>query len=109
MAGSDRVLDPNDSKRAQVGKRKNYHESEMALFSECMLLCAQRVLDRADIVRDGDFATVIAKQRISAGRRMKVMKSITTTKFVVKVTRTVNGTVQYVQRTDKSPMQMTTN
>jgi len=29
----------------------------MALFSECALQCAQKVLD-ADIVRDGDFATV---------------------------------------------------
>ena len=25
----------------------------MALFSECMQLCAQKVLDTADIVRDG--------------------------------------------------------
>lgn len=39
---------------------------------------------------------------------MKVMKSITITKFVVKVTRST-GTSQYVQRTDKSPMQMTSN
>jgi hypothetical protein len=27
----------------------------MALFNECMLQCAQKVLDPADIVRDGDF------------------------------------------------------
>ena len=27
----------------------------MALFSECMLSCAQIVLDTADIVRDGIF------------------------------------------------------
>jgi hypothetical protein len=40
---------------------------------------------------------------------MKVMKSITITKFVVKVTRSGTGNAQYVQRTDKSPMQMTTN
>jgi hypothetical protein len=26
----------------------------MALFSECMLQCARKVLDSADIVRDGD-------------------------------------------------------
>jgi hypothetical protein len=38
---------------------------------------------------------------------MKVMKSTTMTKFVVKVTRT--GSAQYVQRVDKSPMQMTKN
>jgi hypothetical protein len=39
---------------------------------------------------------------------MKGMTSITT-KFVVKVTRTGSGTAQYVLRTDKSPMQMTSN
>ena len=32
---------------------------------------------------------------------------MTITKFVVKVTR--SGTAQYVERTDKSPMRMTTN
>jgi hypothetical protein len=31
----------------------------MALFNECMQSCAHIVLDTADIVRDGDFATVI--------------------------------------------------
>jgi|KBSSwiStaDraftv2_1062776.scaffolds.fasta_scaffold24793_7 hypothetical protein len=30
------------------------HESEMALFHECTLQCAQKGLDTADIVRDGD-------------------------------------------------------
>lgn len=49
------------------------------------------------------------KQRIGAGRRIKVMKSITITKFVVKVTHKGTRAAQYVQRTDKSPMQMTTN
>jgi len=29
----------------------------MALFSECMQLCAQIVVDIADIVRDGDFTS----------------------------------------------------
>ena len=33
------------------------YESEMALFPECMLSCAQRVLDIANIVRDGDLST----------------------------------------------------
>jgi hypothetical protein len=28
----------------------------MALFFECMEQCAQKVLDAADIVRDGDFS-----------------------------------------------------
>ena len=32
----------------------NHNESEMALFNECTQLCAQKVLDAADIVRDGD-------------------------------------------------------
>lgn len=40
---------------------------------------------------------------------MKIMKSITITKFVVKVTRSGTRAAQYVQRTDKSPIQMTTN
>jgi hypothetical protein len=40
---------------------------------------------------------------------MKVMKSITITKFLVKVTRKGTRAPQYVQRNDKSPMQMTTN
>ena len=30
----------------------------MALFFECMWQCAQKVLDAADIVRDGDFSPV---------------------------------------------------
>jgi hypothetical protein len=29
----------------------------MALFFECMLECAQKALDAADIVRDGDITT----------------------------------------------------
>jgi hypothetical protein len=37
---------------------KPIYESEMALFSECMQLCAQIVLDIADIVRDGDLSPV---------------------------------------------------
>jgi hypothetical protein len=30
----------------------------MALFFECMPSCARKVLDTADIVRDGDFAPI---------------------------------------------------
>ena len=30
----------------------------MALFFECMLECARKVIDTADIVRDGDLSTV---------------------------------------------------
>jgi hypothetical protein len=35
-----------------VGKGNTIYESEMALFFECMLSCARKVLDTADIVRD---------------------------------------------------------
>jgi hypothetical protein len=38
-------------------KAQTTHESEMALFSECMQECARKVLDTADIVRDGDIST----------------------------------------------------
>ena len=33
----------------------SFIESEMALFYECMLQCAQKLLDPADIVRDAMF------------------------------------------------------
>ena len=36
----------------------------MALFNECMQSCALIVLDTADIVRDGDFSTVILDSRL---------------------------------------------
>ena len=55
MHGSDRVPDLRDYKRAWVGKGKPFNESEMALFSECSLECARKVLDTADIVRDAIF------------------------------------------------------
>jgi hypothetical protein len=32
-----------------------FNETEMALFFECMLECAQKVLDTADIVREAMF------------------------------------------------------
>ena len=35
--------------------RHIFNESEMALFFECLLLCAQKVLDTADIVREAMF------------------------------------------------------
>ena len=37
----------------------------MALFDECMPLCCSKVLDIADIVRDGDFATAIAQNLVT--------------------------------------------
>lgn len=52
MHGSDRVPDLNiDYERALVGTAI-FIESEMALFYECMLKCARKLLDTADIVRD---------------------------------------------------------
>jgi hypothetical protein len=33
-------------------KAKPFNEREMALFSECSLECARKVLDTADIVRE---------------------------------------------------------
>jgi len=42
MAGSDRIPDPNDSKRAQVGNAQTIYESEMALFDECLHKCARK-------------------------------------------------------------------
>jgi hypothetical protein len=59
MHGSDRVPDLNfDYERAWVGRAKaTASTSEMALFSECMLKCARKVLDTADIVREAMFLT----------------------------------------------------
>ena len=52
MHGSDRVPGlSTDCERALVGTAI-FIESEMALFSECMLKCARKLLDTADIVRD---------------------------------------------------------
>jgi len=42
MAGSDRVPDPNDSKRARGWKAQTNYESEMALFYECMQKCCSK-------------------------------------------------------------------
>jgi hypothetical protein len=40
--------------------RHIFNESEMALFFECMPLCAQKVLDTADIVREAMFRQLSA-------------------------------------------------
>lgn len=58
MHGSDRVPDLNTDCRRAWGWQSNgnsFNESEMALFYECMRMCAQKLLDTADIVRDVDF------------------------------------------------------
>ena len=53
--GRTEFLTPTIRERAQGWKAQTSYQSEMALFSECMPLCAQNVLDTADIVRDGIF------------------------------------------------------
>jgi hypothetical protein len=40
-----------------------FNETEMALFFECMLECAQKVLDTADIVREAMFQRLRLKWR----------------------------------------------
>jgi hypothetical protein len=53
MHGSDRVPDLSGLRASLVGwKRQPINESEMALFSECSLQYARKVLDTADIVRE---------------------------------------------------------
>ena len=54
--GRTEILTRTDYERALVGMATYSHESEMALFHECTLQCAQKELDTADIVRDGDFS-----------------------------------------------------
>ena len=41
-----------DYEPAVVGKGKPFNQSEMAIFSECSLKCAQKMLDTADIDRE---------------------------------------------------------
>src|SRR6202140_2215799 len=46
---------PEYGLRASLGwwsKSNSFNESEMALFNECMLKCARKLLDTADIVRE---------------------------------------------------------
>src|ERR1700722_11895110 len=63
---------------------QTFHESEMALFYECMQLCARKVIDTADIVRDGDFRQLgpltgsrasIIIERCAAHHRLMFAKS----------------------------------
>lgn len=44
--------DLNDYEASLRLAKQNINESEMALFHECTLHCAQKDLDTADIVRD---------------------------------------------------------
>jgi len=50
--GRTEFSDPHRLRASLVGTAL-FIESEMALFSECELKCAQNLLDRADIVREG--------------------------------------------------------
>src|SRR3954467_14042564 len=52
MAGSDRVPDPNDSKRAQVGTRKPSTRAKWRSSMSAYRSVLENVLDTADIVRD---------------------------------------------------------
>ena len=54
--------------------RKTIHESEMALFFECMRSCAHRVLDIADIVREGIFRQLSALEE--PGRAVSGVKGV---------------------------------
>jgi hypothetical protein len=41
-------------------KSNSFNESELALFNECMLKCARKLLDTADIVREAILQQVLA-------------------------------------------------
>jgi hypothetical protein len=53
--GSDRVPDLKRLRCEPGLERYFFNESKMALFFECMLQCARKDLDTADIVRDAFF------------------------------------------------------
>jgi hypothetical protein len=53
-----------DYERAYGWKSNTFNESEMALFSECMLQCAQKVLDTADIVREAWFQQITRRNMV---------------------------------------------
>ena len=55
------VLARVDYERALVDQRVSI-KSEMALFFECRLKCAQNVLDIADLVREGIFRQLALAQ-----------------------------------------------
>jgi hypothetical protein len=53
----------NDYERA-CGWYGHFNKSEMALFSECMDRYAQKLLDTAGIVRDGDVCYRLASNNV---------------------------------------------
>src|SRR6266496_6140470 len=56
MAGSDRVPDPNDERRAQVGKRKSSTRAKWRSSPSPRCRVLRKSLTTADIVRDRDFS-----------------------------------------------------
>src|SRR4051812_3079513 len=58
MAGSDRVPDPNDSKRARGWKAQTTTRAKWRSSLSAYRSVLQNVLDTADIVRDGDITSV---------------------------------------------------
>ena len=57
-----------------ASKSNRFNESEMALFYECMLKCARKLLDAADIVREAMLRkpTLCPKTVISYGHVITV-------------------------------------
>jgi len=55
MHGSDRVPDLKRLRASLWWAKAIFIKSELALFSECTLECAQKLFDTADIVRDAMF------------------------------------------------------
>jgi hypothetical protein len=76
MAGSDRVPDPNDSKRARVGNAQTIYESEMALSHECLQKYARKLLDTADIVRDGDLSLTMRDDEFRVPRDSRAILAV---------------------------------
>src|SRR3954447_4251848 len=54
MAGSDRVPDPDDSKRAQVGNAQTTTRAKWRSSMSAYRSVLENVLDTADIVKDRD-------------------------------------------------------
>jgi hypothetical protein len=56
--GRTEFLTPTINSEPEGWKAQTIHESEMALFYECMLKCVHMGLDTADVVRDGDLSPI---------------------------------------------------
>src|SRR3954465_5751034 len=81
MAGSDRVPDPDDSKRAQVGDAQTTTRAKWCSSLSAYRSVLQNVLDTADIVRDRDVSPTTSvlkahqnlneQRRVGGGARVK--------------------------------------